>query len=260
VISSVFLFTAIFGTQLVNYNPNIINLTDRLQPPSFQYPFGTDEMGRDLFKAVIAGANISLQVGLIILSISVTIGTLVGLIAGYVGGIVDNILMRITDVFLGFPPLILAMVVSVSLGGGIMPAVLGVAVVWWPGYARLVRAPTLLIKEMEYVVAARAIGASNTRIMFRHVLPGVISPLLVKIAADFGFAILATASLSFIGLGARPPSPEWGRLVIAGRNLLLDYWWYSTIPGAAIFVVVFGLNLLGDGLRDLLDPRGNRNY
>ena len=256
-ISGAFLLIALLGPSLVDYDPTIINLRDRLESPSSSYPFGTDEMGRDLFKAVIAGARISLRVGLIILAISISVGTLVGLIAGYAGGKVDNILMRITDIFLGFPPLVLAMVVSVSLGGGLTPAVLGVAAVWWPGYARLVRGPTLSIKQMVYVEAARAIGASDIRIMFRHILPGIVSLLLVKAAADFGYAILATASLSFIGLGARPPSPEWGRLVVAGRNFLLDYWWYSTIPGAAIFVVVFGYNLLGDALRDLLDPRGS---
>jgi peptide/nickel transport system permease protein len=256
-ISFTFIIIALVGPLLVKYNPTVLDFSSRLKPPSLTHPFGTDEMGRDLFRAVVAGARISLWVGALILLIAGSFGTVLGLIAGYYGGRLDNIIMRITDVFLGFPSLVLAMVVSVALGGGLMPAVLGVVVVWWPGYARLVRGPVLALKETPYVEAAHAVGASEPRIIFRHILPGVVSPLLVKAAADFGYAILATASLSFIGLGARPPSPEWGRLVVAGRDFLLSYWWYSTFPGAAIFVVVLGFNLLGDALRDWFDPQGH---
>jgi peptide/nickel transport system permease protein len=252
-----FAVVALIGPPLVDYDPAQLDFGSRLEAPSLLHPFGTDEMGRDLFSAVITGARISLLVGIVILAIAGSIGTILGLVAGYFGGQVDNLIMRVTDVFLGFPSLIIAMVISVALGGGLIPAVVGVALVWWPGYARLARGPVLSLKESPYVEAARSIGASEVRVLSRHILPGIVSPLLVKAAADFGYAILATASLSFIGLGARPPSPEWGRLVVAGRDFLLDYPWISTFPGIAIFIVVLGFNLLGDALRDWLDPRGS---
>jgi peptide/nickel transport system permease protein len=257
-ISLGFLIIALIGPSLVDYEPAQIDFSSRLEPPSSEHPFGTDEMGRDLFYAVIAGARISLWVGVLILAIAGTSGTILGLVAGYFGGQVDSIVMRVSDVFLGFPSLILAMVVSVALGGGLVPAVIGVAVTWWPGYARMIRGPVLALKESPYIEAARNIGAHETRILSHHIFPGVLSPLLVKAAADFGYAILATASLSFIGLGARPPSPEWGRLIVGGRDYLLDYPWICTFPGIAIFVVVLGFNLLGDALRDWLDPRGSK--
>lgn len=252
-----FIVVSLIGPPLVDYDPARIDFTSRLKPPSLEHPFGTDEMGRDLFHAVITGARISLWVGVLVLAIAGISGTILGLIAGYFGGRVDNIIMRLSDIFLGFPALILAMVVSVALGGGLIPAVIGVAIVWWPGYARLIRGPVLSLKESLHVEAARCIGAGEVRILSHHIFPGVVSPLLVKAAADFGYAILATASLSFIGLGARPPSPEWGRLVVGGRDFLLDYPWISTFPGIAIFIVVLGFNLLGDALRDWLDPRGS---
>lgn len=253
-----FVIVGLVGPLLIDFDPTRLDFRNRLQPPSISYPFGTDEMGRDLFKAVLVGAQISLWVASLIILSSGAIGVIVGLIAGYGGGAVDNLIMRITDVFLGFPTLVLAMVVSVVLGGGLFPAVVGMAVVWWPGYARLIRGPVLSLKESLYVEAARASGASHASILFRHILPGVASPILVKAASDVGYAILFTASLSFIGLGARPPSPEWGRLVVAGRDYLQDYWWYATFPGLAIFIVVLGFNLVGDYLRDWLDPRGRQ--
>ena len=186
------------------------------------------------------------------------VGTLAGAIAGFAGGWADEVLMRLADLKLTVPGLILAMAVAAALGPGLLNMVIAIALSWWPGYARLVRGEVIARKEEVYVVAAQAIGASPARVLFRHVLPNIVSPVIVKMSLDMGFAILTVASLGFIGIGVRPPTPEWGTLLSVSRSYMPDFWWTAVFPGLAMFVAIFGFNLLGDGLRDVLDPRARR--
>lgn len=230
----------------------------RFRPPSAQWWFGTNELGQDVFSLVVAGSRISLLAGLAVVVLGTLIGTLVGAVAGFAGGWTDEVLMRVTDLTLTIPSLILAMAIAAALGPGTTNMILAVALSWWPGYARLVRGEVLAKKEEVFVQAARAIGASPARILFRHVLPNVVSPIIVKMSLDMGFAILTIAALGFIGIGVRPPTPEWGSLLAVARNYMPDVWWTAIFPGAAIFLAVFGFNLLGDGLRDVLDPKARR--
>jgi len=223
------------------------------ESPSLAHPFGTDQVGRDILSRVIFGTRISLQLGVVVLSVAIAIGVPVGLIAGYLGDPVSMVLMRITDVFLSIPPLVLALAVSVALEGTLTNAMIAIAAVWWPWYARLVHGEVLSVKEETYVEASRGIGASTPRIVFREVLPNVLAPITVKLSLDMGYAILVGAGLGFLGLGAQPPTPEWGTMTAQGREFLPDFWWYSTFPGVAIFVTVLGFNFLGDGLRDIFD-------
>jgi len=236
-------------------NPVKIDLTQRLLPPGSGHPFGTDDLGRDVYSRVISGSRISLRAGFFVLVFAVAIGTGVGGCSGYAGGKVDEMLMRVTDMFLAFPPLVLAMAVAAALGRGLTNAMIAIIFVWWPWYARLVRSQVLALKEREYVLAARSQGAGTAKILVRHILPNTSSQIIVQASLDVGYAILVTASLGFIGLGAQPPLPEWGAMIAQGRAFLLNSWWYPTFPGLAIMLTVLGFNLIGDGLRDALDPR-----
>jgi peptide/nickel transport system permease protein len=254
-----FLLTVIFGPLIVPYPEDAegaVNLAIKLRPPGADHWFGTDEVGNDVFTRVIIGARVSLQIGLIVTGIAMLIGVPLGIIAGFMGGWVEEAIMRVTDVFLSIPGLILAIAIAGVLGPGIFNAMLALSLVWWPGYVRLVQAKTLSLKSAIYVDAARSVGAGPLRIVFVHILPNCLSPIIVKSSMDMGMAILGAASLGFLGLGAQPPFPEWGAMISVGRNFLPDWWWYSFFPGLAIYLTVLGFNLLGDGLRDILDPRG----
>lgn len=227
---------------------------DRLLPPDASHWFGTDDGGRDIFSRVLFGARYSLLAAVVVLSVAVTVGTSIGLAAGYFGGKVDEALMRLTDIFLAFPALLLAMGISAALGASLTNSMIAIALVWWPWYARLVRGQTLRLREEQFVEAARATGASSVRTLTRHVLPNCLTPIIVQVSLDVGYAILTTASLSFIGLGAQPPTPEWGSMVSSGKDYILDQWWIATFPGFAIFLAVVASNLLGDGLQEALSP------
>ena len=233
----------------------VVNLDMKLTAPNAVHWFGTDEVGMDIYTRVVLGARVTLQIALIVTGVAMLIGVPLGMIAGYVGGWVQEVIMRITDIFLSIPGLILAIAIVGALGPGIVNAMLALSLVWWPGYVRLVQAKTLSVKNEIYVEAARSMGASPLRIVFVHILPNCASPIVVKASMDMGMAILGAASLGFLGLGAQPPQPEWGAMVSIGRNYLPDWWWYSVFPGMAIVLTVLGFNLLGDGLRDVLDPK-----
>jgi len=258
VLIALFLFLVVFGSVLAPHDPIQPNVALKLQPPSSTYWFGTDELGRDVFSRVLSGAKYSLGIAFIILSIAVVVGTLVGLIAGYVGGLVDELLMRLTDLFLAFPALVLAMAIAATLGRNLQNTVIALTVVYWPWYARLVRGQVLWLKEREFIEAARAIGASPWRIVGRHILPNTLAVIIVQLTLDVGYAVLATSGLSFLGLGAQPPTPEWGTMIAGARTFFRDAWWYMTFPGLTLTLTVLGFNLLGDGLRDFLDPRTRR--
>ena len=252
-----FFLTAAIGPWIVPFPEDgvgAVHMDIKLRPPDSVHWFGTDHVGRDIFSRVVLGARVTVQIALIITGMATLIGVPLGIIAGYVGGAVQEVIMRITDVFLGVPGLILAIGIVGALGPGIVNAMLALSLVWWPGYVRLVQAKTLSLKNEIYVEAARSIGASPLRIVFVHILPNCTSPIIVKASMDMGMAILAAAGLGFLGLGAQPPLPEWGAMISVGRFYLPDWWWFSTFPGMAIFIAVLGFNLLGDGLRDILDP------
>lgn len=230
-------------------------LADRLLPPSTTHLFGTDGLGRDIASRVVYGARVSLAIALLVAAISTPIGTLIGILAGYLGGAVDEILMRLADIFLAFPRLILAIAFAAALGPGVENAIIAIAIAHWPSYARLARAETLNVKNNDYIQAMRVLGAGKLRIMAGHIAPMCLSSIIVRMSLDMGTIILTAAGLGFLGLGAQPPMPEWGLMVADGRQFLVDQWWVSTLPGLAILVVVMGFNLLGDGIRDVLDPR-----
>jgi peptide/nickel transport system permease protein len=207
---------------------------------------------------VLGGARVSVLAGLAVVLLGAAVGTVVGAVAGYAGGWTDELLMRLSDLKLTIPGLFLAMAVAAALGPGIVNMVIAIALSWWPGYARLVRGEVMAKKEELFVTAARAVGAGPGRIVFRHILPNVMTPVIVKMSLDMGFAILTVASLGFIGIGVKPPMPEWGLLLSVARSYMPDFWWTAIFPGLAIFLAVFGFNLLGDGLRDVFDPRSKR--
>jgi len=248
----------VLGDFLAPYKPLAVDITNRLQPPSVQHFFGTDEFGRDVFSRLLSGAKYSIQTGVVVLAIAIPLGSILGAIAGYFGGKYDEVIMRITDVFLAFPSLILAMAVSAALGPSLQNVMLSLIVVWWPAYARLVRGQALSVRENAYIEAARSMGASRVRIIFQHILPNSISPVIVRATLEMGMVIIWAAGLSFLGFGAQPPSPEWGRLITEGRIYIFQAWWITAFPGLAILLVVLGFNLLGDGLRDILDPKLRR--
>jgi len=249
------LLLAVLGPLLAPYNPYNTDPINKLLAPSKTHIFGTDSLGRDILTRVLCGARISVTIALIVLVVSGTIGTLVGITAGYFGAAIDNILMRITDIFLAFPRLILAMVVAAALGSSLNNVVLAVAFTTWTIFARLARSQALAVKEADYVESARASGATNWRILFVHILPMCISPVIIQGTIAMGGIILTVAGLGFIGFGAQPPTPEWGVMVSDGRNYLPTAWWACVFPGFAIMFTVLGFNLLGDGVRDILDPR-----
>jgi peptide/nickel transport system permease protein len=252
------MFLAFLGPQLAPLDPYTLNFTEKLEGPSKNHWFGTDEVGRDIFSRVLHGAPISLRAAVIVVTIAAGLGVTLGMLAGFYGGWVDEIIMRVADVFMAFPGLVLAMAVSAAVGASLEAAIFAVSFVWWPIYTRLARGQILAIREEVYVEAARSIGASSGRIMLRHILPSVLPVLLVRMTMDSGYAVLFTASLSFIGLGAQEPTPEWGRMVATGRAWIIDYGYYATFPGLAIFYTVLAFSLLGDGLRDWFDPKMHR--
>jgi peptide/nickel transport system permease protein len=235
------------------------NTDERLLPPSWKHPFGTDELGRDIFKRVLYGTRLSLQTALTAVFVALIIGVPLGAIAGYFGGFIDEIIMRFTDVFLGFPPLLLAISIAAFLGPSLSNAKIAIIVAWWPWYTRIVRGQAISLKERQFIRAAHAIGTPPFRIIRKHVIPNTIAPVIVQASMDIGGAILTIASLSFLGLGAQPPTPEWGLMVNTSRNYFLNAWWYSIFPGLAIFFTVMVFSLLGDGLREILDPKTRKN-
>ncbi len=249
---------AVIGPFLAPYPKDAtgaVHITERLQRPSSVHWMGTDDVGRDVLTRLLVGSRISLGAGLVVLIVATTVGLSLGMISGYFGGWLDNAIQRVTDVFLTVPGLILAMAVSAALGPSLINVMWAIALVWWPGYCRLTRAEVLRCREDQYVEAARSIGTPSRRIMVRHIMPNIFTPVLVKASMDIGFAVLTLASLGFIGLGAQPPTPDWGKMIADGRRYLPESWWLTLFPGLAIFLTVFGFNLLGDGIRDVFDPR-----
>jgi peptide/nickel transport system permease protein len=232
-----------------------LHLAERLQAPGREHWFGTDELGRDIFDRIIWGSRITLYIVALVSIIVVPIGLLIGTVAGYMGGWVDTVLMRLTDIFLAFPRLILAMALVATLGRGLENAVLAIALTTWSPFARIARAEALTIRDSEFILAARVQGVSTVGILFRHVTPLCMSSVTVRLTLDMAGIILTAAGLGFLGLGAQPPTPEWGAMISLGRQYLIDQWWVPTVPGIAILVVSLGFNLLGDGLRDMFDPR-----
>ncbi len=247
--------SAALAPWLAPYDPIDQEFTSQLRPPTAAHLFGTDEFGRDIFSRVLFGARIALQVGVLADLIATVLGVLLGVVAGYVGGRLDALVTRVLDVMLAFPYLLLAMIVVAILGPGLTNAMIAIAVVYTPQFARVVRGVVLSVKEQDHVEAARAIGAGPIRILARCILPNIVSPIIVMSTLTIGFMIVETAGLSFLGLGASPPTPEWGSMLATGRSFMLTAAWITTFPGLAILVTVVAFNLVGDGLRDLLDPR-----
>jgi peptide/nickel transport system permease protein len=250
------LFLGLLAPFLPIQDPDYQNISQKLRSPNGDHPFGTDDLGRDVVSRVIWGARISVPAGILVIALSGIVGCLLGAISGYIGGAIDSAIMRTADAILSFPSIILAIAITAVRGGpGLSNALLAVAVVLWPEYARVMRGQVLAIRSNEYVTAAESMGADRRRILFRHILPSTDAPIIVKATLDVGAAIVLTAGLSFIGLGAVPPTAEWGAMIKQGADKGLQFWWYAAAPGLAIMSVVMGLNFLGDGLRDALDPR-----
>ena len=257
IILIILVLLAVFADVIANYDNVVIkqNLVHRLQGPSAAHWLGTDEFGRDIFARLVHGTRVSLQVGIVAVGISIVIGGILGAVAGYYGGKLDNTIMRIMDIFLAVPSILLAIAIVSALGPSIINLMLAISISSVPSYARIVRASVLSIRDQEFIEAAKAIGASNTRIIFRHIIPNSLAPVIVQATLGVASAILSTAGLSFIGLGIQPPAPEWGSMLSGGRQYLRYAWWVTTFPGVAIMITILSLNLLGDGLRDALDPR-----
>lgn len=251
-------FLALAAPFIAPYDPIMLSLPDRLQSPGSAHFFGTDELGRDIFSRILYGARISLTIGLLVVGVAGITGSLIGAVAGYFGGVIDNVIMRCMDVILSFPALVLALSLAAAMGPSLVNAILATAVVMIPKFARLVRGEALTIREMPFVAASRVAGAGHLRIIFRHILPNCLNAAIVLATLTLGDAILIAASLSFIGLGAQPPTPEWGAMIASGRKFLMDQWWYATFPGLFILVTVIGFNIFGDAVRDVLDPRIRR--
>lgn len=252
------MLVAIFAPYIAPYSEDtgkVAHLSQALRPPSWEHLFGTDDVGRDIFSRVLFGTRLSLQVGVMVVVVSLIIGIALGLSAGYFGGWIEMAIMRLTDIFVSVPRLILPVAFAGVLGPSLRNAMLALIITWWPWYVRLLVSEIKSVKEKEYIKAAEALGASAVRIMFRHILPNSVTALVVQGTLDIGWAIMMCATLGFIGIGAQPPTPEWGVMVARGRAYMPDFWWWSTFPGLFIFIAVMGFNMLGDGLRDLLDPR-----
>lgn len=257
----ILILLALIAPLIVPYPEHVAGTTNtafRFQPPSSEAWFGTNELGQDVFSLVLVGSRVSLFSALMVIGLAIVIGTFVGAIAGYFGGWVDEVLMRFTDLLLTIPSLILAMAVAAALGAGVWNMIIAITVTWWPAYARLVRGEVIGKKQEQFVLAATALGARWPRILGLHILPNIVSPIVVKASLDMGFAILTVASLGFVGIGVKPPTPEWGTLLSGARAYMPDYWWTAVAPGTAIFLAVLAFNLLGDGLRDVLDPKARR--
>ncbi|CAB1077641.1 ABC transporter, permease protein 2 (cluster 5, nickel/peptides/opines) [Olavius algarvensis Delta 1 endosymbiont] len=248
------LLVAALAPLLATHDPYAQILPDRLQPPSARHYFGTDNLGRDIYSRVVYGSRVTLTIVFLVAAISTPLGLVIGVLAGYFGGALDEVLMRLSDVFLAFPKLILAIAFAAALGPGVENAIVAISVANWPSYARLARAETLSVRNNDYIQVIRSMGASNLRIMVGHITPMCLSSTIVRLSLDMGTIILTAAGLGFLGLGAQPPVPEWGLMVSDGRQFLVDQWWVSTLPGFAILIVVMGFNLMGDGFRDILDP------
>jgi peptide/nickel transport system permease protein len=256
VIVALLVLMAIFAPVIaLGVSPIEQHLASRLTPPDARHWFGTDELGRDIFARTVYGARVTLVIIALVGVIVAPAGLLVGTVSGFVGGITDAVLMRVTDIFLAFPSLVLALAFAAALGPGIVNAVLAISLTAWPAYARLARAETASLVRSDFIAAVVLQGASTPRILLRHIVPLCLSSVIVRLTLDMAGIILTAAGLGFLGLGAQPPTPEWGAMVASGRSVILDQWWVATIPGLAIFVVSLGFNLLGDGLRDVFDPK-----
>lgn len=258
----IILLTAIFAPLIAPYPEDAALNTDpanSLLPPSFEHLFGTDELGRDILSRIIFGTRISITTAIITVAVAVTIGAVLGGIAGSKGGWVDEVIMRITDTFLSFPPLLLAIAIAALLGPSLVNAQIAIIVSWWPTYTRLLRGQAISVRERQFVKAAQAIGTKESTIIFKHVLPNCIAPLIIEASIDMGAVILTIASLSFLGLGAQPPTPEWGLMVSTSKNYFMNAWWLSIFPGMAIFITVLTFNILGDSIREVLDPKTRKN-
>lgn len=255
---TLFFLLALLAPLLSPYDPLAQNIPDSLYPPSVKHLLGTDKLGRDMFSRMVYGARISMVAGMAVVALAGSLGTCVGILAGYLGGWLDELLMRLTDIFFAFPSLILAMAIAGALGPSLQNALIAVAVVSWPIYARLIRGQVLALREREFVQAAHAIGVANRRIILRHLLPNTLAPFLVQASFDMGTVILSIAGLSFIGFGAQPPTPEWGAMISEGRNYITTQWWLTGGPALGILLLVAAFNLVGDGLRDILDPQMRR--
>lgn len=252
------IFTAIFAPMLAPHDPLQMDLRNRLQAPSASHWMGTDELGRDIFSRILHGTGLALKIMIIVLLIDLPLGMLLGIVAGYFGGWIDEIIMRTADTFMAFPRLVLAMAIGAALGPSLINTMIAIAVTMWPTYARLARGETLSIKERTFIEAERVVGTSKFRILFSDILPLCSSTAIIRATLDMGNVIRIAAGMSFIGLGAQPPTPEWGLMVSTGRAFLVNQWWVPTFPGLAILITVFGFNLLGDGIRDIADPHLRR--
>jgi peptide/nickel transport system permease protein len=257
----VFLFwvtMSVLAPQIAPYQPLQQDIVNRLQGPTLDHPFGTDQLGRDIFSRVLYGGRLSLPAGIAVVIIAGLVGTMLGALAGFIGGWFDELTMRLTEIFMAFPTIILAMAIAAALGPSLINAITAMVVVWWPNYARVVRSLVISVKSQDYVEAAHAVGVPTGRILWRTILPNCLAPAIVLGTIDLGNAILVFAGLSFLGLGPEPSSPEWGRMVADGIQYF-DQWWMAAFPGLAIFTLVMGFNFVGDGIRDALDPRLRRN-
>ena len=257
-IASVLMLVAIFAPWLAPYDPIAQDLSQRLLPPLTPgHVMGTDEFGRDIFSRILFGSRITLYIVLLVVLTAPVAGLFIGTVAGYFGGWVDSVLMRITDIFLAFPKLILALALVAVLGPGMVNAVLAIALTSWPPYARVARAETLTVRNSDYIAAVKLQGAGGGRVIWGHIMPMCLPSVIIRVTLDMAGVILTAAGLGFLGLGVQPPLPEWGAMISSGRKYLFEQWWVATMPGLAIFIVSLGFNLLGDGLRDVLDPRSS---
>ena len=252
------ILVAIFAPYIAPHDPIAMRLDDRLAPPSPSHFLGTDELGRDILSRIIYGTGVALKIMIIVLMIDLPMGVFLGIVAGYFGGWIDEIIMRIADIFMAFPRLILAMAIGAALGPSLVNTMIAIAITMWPTYARLARGETLSIRERSFIEAEKAVGTSKARIIFSSILPLCSSTTIIRASLDMGNVIRIAAGMSFLGLGAQPPTPEWGVMVSTGRSFLLHQWWVPTFPGLAILLAVFGFNLLGDGIRDISDPHLRR--
>lgn len=243
---------------LAPYDPNLMNMPERLAAPSGSHLFGTDEMGRDILSRIMYGARISIIVGVVIVVCSALIGCFLGSLSGYAGGKIDQAVMAVTDMILAFPSMVLALALTAAMGPGLLNTMLAVIIVRIPMYTRLMRGQVLVAKEQQYVRAARTFGERPVKIVLRHIVPNCMTPLMVQMTLGIGDAILIASSMSFIGLGAQPPTPEWGAMISTARIYAIDQWWYAAFPGLFILITIMGFNLIGDGIRDILDPRSRK--
>jgi peptide/nickel transport system permease protein len=252
---SIMIVASLAAPLLALQDPSAQDLAGRLAPPSAAHWFGTDELGRDIYSRILYGGRVTLGMVVAVVLLVAPVGLAVGSIAGYLGGFADRVLMRVTDVFLAFPRLVLALAFVAALKPGITSAVIAIALTAWPPYARLARADTLTVRSSDFIAAVRLAGAGSGRIILRHIVPLCLSSVIVRVTLDMSGIILTAAALGFLGMGAQPPMPEWGTMIASSRAFILDQWWVPTIPGVAIFVASLAFNLLGDGMRDVLDPR-----